>query len=69
MTMLVRELGEVVGVARASTALSVPRPSYYRRRRPTRRRTQTKRASPPRALAVSEQQAVFEVLHSERVVD
>ena len=69
MTALVRELGEVVGVARACTALGVPRPSYYRRRRPVQRRPETKRASPPRALAVSEQQEVVEVLHSERFCD
>jgi hypothetical protein len=31
MTVLVQELGEVVGVARACTALGVARPSYYRR--------------------------------------
>ena len=50
MTVLVRELGEVVGVARACTALGVPRPSYYRRRRPALRRPEKKRPPPPRAL-------------------
>ena len=69
MTVLVRELGEMVGVARACTALDVPRPSYYRRRRPARWRAKKKRASPPRALGPSEQQEVVEVLHSERFVD
>jgi len=68
MTVLVRELGEVVGVARACTALGVPRPSYYRRRRPVRRPNK-KRPPPPRALGPSEQQEVVEVLHSERFVD
>lgn len=69
MTVLVRELGEVVGVARACTALGVPRPSYYRRHRPGRRRAERKRPPPPRALGPSEQQEVVEVLHSERFVD
>ena len=44
MTALVRELGEVVGVARACTALGVPRPSYYRGRCDGSR----KRSEPPR---------------------
>ena len=69
MTVLVRELGEVVGVSRACTALGVPRPSYYRRSRPAPRRAPNKRPSPPRALGPSEQQEVIEVLHSERFVD
>ena len=69
MTVLVRELGEVVGVSRACTALGVPRPSYYRRRRPARWRAQKKRPPPPRALGPREHQEVIEVLHSERFVD
>jgi len=69
MTALVRELGEVVGVTRACTALGVPRPSYYRRSRPAPRRTPKKQPPPPRALLPSEQQQVIEVLHSEHFVD
>jgi putative transposase len=69
MTVLVRELAEVVGVARACTALGVLRPSYYRRSRAAPRRAPNKRPSPPRALGPSEQQEVTEVLHSERFVD
>ncbi len=45
MTVLVRELGEVVGVTRACTALGVPRPSYYRRSRPARRRARKETAT------------------------
>ena len=69
MTVLVRELGEVVGVTRACTALGVPRPSYYRRCSPARRRAERSRPPPPRALGPSEQQELIEVLHSERFVD
>jgi hypothetical protein len=65
----VRELGEVVGISRACTALGVPRPSYYRRSRPAPRRAPKNRPSPPRALCSSEQQEVIELLHSERFVD
>lgn len=69
MTVLVRDLSEVVGVAQACTALGVPRPSYYRRSRPALRRPKKKRPPPPRALGPSEQEEVIEVLHSERFVD
>ena len=67
MTVLVRELGEVVGVSRACTALGVPRPSYYRRSRPAPRRV-TKTAAASRAFA-ERAAGVVEVLHSERFVD
>jgi hypothetical protein len=53
MTVLVRELGEVVGVARACTALGVARPSYYRRGRPAPRRG-SEEASFAASCAVSE---------------
>jgi putative transposase len=69
MTSLVSELGEVVGIVRACTALGVPRPSYYRSTRPAPRRTLKQRPSPLRALCPSERQEVIEVLHSERFVD
>ena len=68
MTVLVREFGKVVGVSRACTALGVPRPSYYRRRRPPRGAS-NKRPTPPRALGPSEQREVIEVLHAERFCD
>ncbi len=66
MTALVSELGEVVGVTGACTALDVRRADYYRRGGAAPRRAPNKRRPPPRALRPSEQQEVVEMLHSER---
>ena len=60
-------LGARVGVRRACKALSVPSASYYRWRRPRRQRSA--RPTPPLKLAVEEERAVLEVLHSQRFVD
>ena len=56
-----------VGVSAACTALGVPRPTYYRRRHPPS--VAQPRPRPPLALSPPEEQAVLEVLHSERFVD
>jgi putative transposase len=48
-------------------ALGVPRPSYYRQQSPPP--ASSARPRPPLALSVGEEQAVLNVLHSERFVD
>jgi len=60
-------LAERVGVRAACTALAVPRPTYYRHRHPPRARAG--RPRPPLALRAPEEQAVLDLLHSERFVD
>jgi putative transposase len=60
-------LAERVGVRAACTALSLPRPTYYRHRRP--KRAQPARGRPPLALSIDEEQTVLDVLPSERFVD
>jgi len=61
------QLADRVGVRAACTALAVPRPTYYRRRRP--KPAAQPRPRPPLALSAAEEQAVLRVLHSERFVD
>jgi putative transposase len=61
------DLAERVGVRAACRALAVPRPTYYRHRRP--RRAARQRPRPPLALSAAEEQTVIEMLHSERFRD
>ena len=64
------QLGQTVGRAAACRALNVPRAALYRHLRPSEPATPAApRPSPPRALAPAEQQAVLDVLHSERFQD
>ena len=66
----VDKLVSTTGTAAACRALSVPRASYYRRRRSDDRdiSDQPRRRS-PRALTDRERQDVLTELHSERFVD
>ena len=70
----VLELTPIVGVAAACDAVGRPRASHYRAH-PVRpvplgpARPPAPRRRQPRALSEAEQQAVLEVLHSERFVD
>lgn len=63
----VAELSPRLGVAPTCTALSVPRASYYRSLAPAPE--PKPRATPARALAPDERQAVLDVLHEPRFVD
>ena len=56
-----------VGVRAACTALAVARPTYYRHRQPTC--PARVRPRPPLALSAPEEQAVLDVLHSDRFMD
>lgn len=58
-----------VPVSEACEMLAVPRPSYYRWRRPPARRLRQERGPSPRALAPEERQGVLEVLHAPRFSD
>jgi len=69
MMRVVDEIAPVVGTAAACDALAVPRPTYYRCRRPRPRRPAHPRPTPPRALGADERQQVLDVLHAERFVD
>ncbi len=60
------ELAPQAGIAPVCNALGVSRASLYRRRRPP---TESRRATPARALSEPERQEVLQVLHSERFVD
>jgi putative transposase len=60
-------LADHVGIRAACTALAVARPTYYRHRRPAG--PARLRARPPLALSAPEEQAVLDVLHSERFID
>jgi putative transposase len=64
----VRDLSNLVGTARASDVLAIPRASYYRWRaaEPPAPRA---RLGPPRALSPQERQAVLETLNSEEFSD
>jgi len=64
----VRDLAGDVGVQAACRALEVPAASYYRWWRPAEREPRP-RGRPPLGLSAVEEQAVLEVLHSERFVD
>ena len=63
----VTNLGPRLGIAPTCAALSLPRATYYRRRRP--RLARRPRRRPPRALPAGEQAAVLAVLHEPRFVD
>lgn len=66
----VEQLAPVVGTATACAVLGVSRASLYRRRRPRSAKSPVApRTKPERALGTEEQQAVLEVLHSERFGD
>jgi putative transposase len=65
----VQELAPLLGMTAACSALSVPRSTVYRRRRPAPDRQLTVRRRHPRALSPDEQIAVRDVLNSERFVD
>jgi len=60
------ELAPQAGIAPVCSALGVSRASLYRRRRPP---TESRRATPARALSEPERREVLEVLHSDRFVD
>ena len=60
-------MADRVGVRAACTALAVARPTYYRHRRPAC--PARVRPRPPLALSAPEEQAVLDVLHSERFID
>ncbi len=58
--------GPRLGVASLCAALSLPRATYYRRRKP---RLVVQRLVPARALSTAEREAVLAVLHEPRFVD
>jgi len=60
------ELAPQAGIAPVCSALGVSRASLYRRRRPP---TESRRATPARALSAPERREVLAVLHSDRFVD
>jgi len=62
-------LAPEIGTQPACAAMSVPRASLYRSRRPKVERPRTPRPRPPRALADEETALVLETLDSERFVD
>jgi putative transposase len=63
------ELVPEIGTHAACTAMSVPRASLYRSRRPKIERPRMPRPRPPRALGAEETALVLETLDSERFVD
>jgi len=64
---MAEELGKQVGMRRACEALSVPRSSWYRRRKASSASTpQGDQRRPPRALSPLERQQVKDELYSER---
>jgi len=65
----VRSLAETTGVQMACDVLGVPRASWYRAQRATIISPATARPRPERALNLKQQQAVLDVLHSEKFVD
>lgn len=60
------DLAPQAGIAPVCSALGVSRASLYRRRRPP---TESRRATPARALSEPERREVLAVLHSDRFVD
>jgi putative transposase len=58
-----------VAVSEACEVLAVPRPSYYRWRRPAVRGPRRERVPSPRALLPEERESVLEVLHAPRFAD
>jgi putative transposase len=67
MMALAEELGQIVGLPEACRQLNVPRSAVYRARQP--QKEPAPRPKPARALSEAEQQAVREVLNSERFQD
>jgi putative transposase len=65
----VKELALHIGVAATCEALSVPRSTAQRWRRPPLHGPRRPRPTPPRALSEPERTKVLEVLRSERFVD
>jgi putative transposase len=61
------KLGETAGVSQACRALSVPRSSLYRSRRP--QEAPSPRPTPPRALSPEEKRAVRAILNSDQFCD
>lgn len=61
------DLANRVGVRPACTALDVARPTFYRRRQP--QPAASARPRPPLSLTGSEEQAILDILHSERFVN
>jgi len=69
MTAIAVLRDEEVSVQEACGVLGVSAASYYRWQRPPVPQPRPKRPTPPRALALSERQAVLDTLRSERFVD
>jgi putative transposase len=63
----VAEHADVLGIAAACDAVSLPRATFYRHQQ--LKRPPTPRPAPPRALSADERQGVLEVLHEPRFVD
>jgi putative transposase len=64
----ITELARDVGITRACQALQVAAASFYRWRRP-RVASSPSQQRPALALTATEEQAVLDVLHTERFVD
>ena len=64
---ITHSLSKQVGVQNACKALAVPRSSFYRWRKPVRKKSRN--LSPPLALSKQEEQTVFDILHEQRFVD
>lgn len=65
-----QELAATVGVAAACRALDLPRSSYYQAQRPSKPADPARRAArPSQALSPTEEQAIRELLSSERFID
>jgi putative transposase len=62
------QLAPQVGISEACNALGISRATFYRQQQPTPREVNPRPRS-ARSLSEAEQQAVLEVLHSERFVD
>ena len=64
-----KELSPEVGTSAACRSLDIARPTYYRRLEPRIEQAPASRPAPPRALSVTERQAVLDILHTDRFVD
>ena len=64
----IAEMGPRLGVAPMCEAMSLPRSTYYRHKRPLPKRT-VRRPTPTRALSSEERREVLTVLHEPRFVD
>ena len=63
------ELAPAIGTRPACEAMTVPRASFYRRRRPKGVRPRAPRARPARSLSADERARVLDVLNSQRFAD